>query len=99
MPKMHPPISGQRLVGLRAGVEGQSRAGTVIGGQLPVMPDSLSTDMATALLSPGAAQLWAVVEEAAEGSVALPAAFGQALVAIASTIAGALFANAVANDV
>ena len=55
--------------------------------------------MATALLSPGAAQLWAVVVEAAEGSVASPAAFGQALVAIASTIAGALFANAVANDV
>jgi len=42
-------IPKQGLVGLRAGVEGQSRAGTVIGGQLPVMPDSLSTDMATAL--------------------------------------------------
>ena len=36
----------------------------------------------------------AVVVEAAEGSVASPAAFGQALIAIASTIAGALFASA-----
>ena len=62
-------IPKQGLVGLRAGVEGQSRAGTVIGGQLPVMPDSLSADMATAL--PIAGDEWllykATIEHARDG--------------------------------
>ena len=59
----------------------------------------LATDMATALLTPAAAQLWAVVVEAAvEGDVPNAAAFGAAVEAGASTIAGVLFASAFGND-
>ena len=54
--------------------------------------------MAVALLQPAAAQLWACVTEAADSSVPSAAAFGQAVVAGASTIAGALFASAFGND-
>ena len=59
----------------------------------------LATDMATALLTPAAAQLWAViVEVAVEGSVSDAAMFGAAVVSGASTIAGVLFASAFGND-
>lgn len=53
-----------------------------------------STDLATALLNPGASMLWACVTEAAtEGDASSAVAFGTTLVAAASTIAGALFAS------
>ena len=56
----------------------------------------LAADTATALLNPGAAMLWACIAETAnEGrAVSSVAAFGSAVVATASTIAGALFASA-----
>ena len=55
----------------------------------------LATEMATAMLNPGAAMLWAcVTETATEGGVSSSAAYATALVAAASTIAGALFASA-----
>ena len=54
-----------------------------------------TTEMATALLDPGASMLWAcVTETATQGSVSSAATFGTALVATASTMAGALFASA-----
>ena len=55
----------------------------------------LASDVATAMLNPGAAMLWAcVTETATEGDVSSAAAFGTALVAAASTVSGALFASA-----
>ena len=55
-----------------------------------------SLDMATALLEPGAAMLWACVTETAttEASASSVAAFTAALEGAASTVAGALFASA-----
>ena len=59
----------------------------------------IATDMARALLTPAAAQLWAVVVEAAvEGDVPNAAAFGEAVEAGASTIAGALLVSAFGSD-
>ena len=56
----------------------------------------LTTDMATAMLSPGASMLWACVTDAAfEGDVSSVEAFGTTLVTAASTIAGAQFASAI----
>ena len=54
-----------------------------------------STTMATALLNPGAAMLWAcVIETVTEGDASSAAAFATSVVAAASSIAGALFASA-----
>ena len=55
----------------------------------------LSASMATALLNPGVAMTWAaVVETINDGDASSATAFGSALVATASTVAGALFASA-----
>ena len=59
------------------------------------MAEAMITDMATALLDPGASMLWAcVTETATQGSVSSAATFGTALIAAASTMAGAFFASA-----
>ena len=54
----------------------------------------LAADMATAVYSPGAAQLWACAIEAAESEISSVAAYCAAVTDAASTIAGALFASA-----
>ena len=55
----------------------------------------LSTSMATAMLNPGVAMTWGcVVETISDGDASSIGAFSSALVATASTIAGALFASA-----
>ena len=54
----------------------------------------LAASMAEALMSPGAAQVWASAVEAADASVASPSAFFRALLSSTGAIAGVLFASA-----
>ena len=50
--------------------------------------------MATAMYSPGAAQLWACAVEAAESETSNVAAYCAEVTNASSTVAGALFASA-----
>ena len=59
----------------------------------------LAADLATALYSPGAAQLWACAVEAAESETGSVAAYCAEVTNAAGTIAGALFASALGRDI